>query len=190
MRNFDRLSLVAHFFLRHFFPSLTRPNTSLGEKKNTSRTRENTISENDQSRRLFRIHERSKVTRYRSFRAGYCASVGTLSSSLRSPRRCIFAPYVCPTCTRHLNTRAYSPAQSRPPPLLCVNCIIFTPNTFRPHAPRHGPPGSTGQIAHVHRKSPPVSQRVPLFYPNTPRSALSSTWVFPFFFTKVTYIRT
>lgn len=95
--------------------------------------------------------------------------------------RCIFAPYVCPTCTRHLNTRAYSPAQSRPPPLLCVNCIIFTPNTFRPHAPRHGPPGSTGQIAHVHRKSPPVSQRIPLFYPSTPRSALSSTWVFPFF---------
>lgn len=69
-----------------------------------------------------------------------------------------------------------SQAQSRPPPLLCVNCIIFTPNTFRPHASRHGPPGSTGQIAHVHRKSPPgtVSQRTPLFYPSTPRSALSS----------------
>lgn len=56
-----------------------------------------------------------------------------------------------------------SPAESRPPPLLCVNCIIFTPNTFRPHAPRHGPPGSTGQIAHVHRKSPRArSASVPL----------------------------
>jgi len=67
--------------------------------------------------------------------------------------------------------------QSRPPSLLCVNCIIFTPNTFRPHAPRHGPPGSTGQIAHVHRKSPPstVSQLTPPFYPSTSRSVLSST---------------
>lgn len=77
-----------------------------------------------------------------------------------------FAPRVassfhtCSTCTRHLNIRA-SPAHSGPSPLLCVNCIIFTPNTVRSpvcRAPR--PPRSTGQIAHVHRKSPPgtVSQ--------------------------------
>lgn len=113
-----------------------------------------------------------------------------------------FAPRVasslhtCSTCTRHLNIRA-SPAHSGPSPLLCVNCIIFTPNTVRSpvrRAPR--PPGSTGQIAHVHRKSPPgtVSQphvALPAATPKaaTPRHPTLPTWVFPFF-PKVTYIRT
>lgn len=53
-------------------------------------------------------------------------------------------------------------------------------------APR--PPGSTGQIAHVHRKSPPgtVSQphvALPAATPKaaTPRHPTLPTWVFPFF---------
>jgi len=140
---------------------------------------------------VFRIHERSKMTRYRSIRPGYCASVGTLSSFPHSPPPP--ALHLRPIRMPHVHTsfeyvRVF-PAQSRPPPLLCVNCIIFTPNTFRPHASRHGPPGSTGQIAHVHRKSPPGHGQpaYPSVLPqHTPQRSIF--YVSLLFFPKVTYI--
>lgn len=153
---------------------------------------------------MFRIHERLKVTRYRSILPRLLCVVGTPSpfahlspsSTPRSPPRVASSLHTRSTCTRHLNIRA-SPAHSGPSPLLCVNCIIFTPNTVRSpvrRAPR--PPGSTGQIAHVHRKSPPgtVSQphvASPRRYPKSGHPATPYlTHVGLPFFPKVTYIRT
>ena len=136
--------------------------------------------------RLFRIHERSKVTRYRSIQTGYCASVGTLSSFPHSPPlhppHCIFAPYVCPTCAHVIWIRARIPGVvSSSSPIMC-KLYYFYPKYISPPCVAPRASRSTGQIAHVHRKSPPgmVSQRTPPFYSNIPRSALSFTWVFPF----------
>lgn len=90
-------------------------------------------------------------------------------------------PYVCPTCTHHLNTRAracISPSRSRPPSLLCVNCIIFTPNTFRPHAPPHGLQGQQVKLHMSIVSHPPWHGQSS--YPSSTLS-LPSTWVFPFY---------
>lgn len=103
--------------------------------------------------------------------------IGTLSPSSSPPRsRCIFAPRAH---VIWIHTRA-SPPRSRPPPLLCVNCIIFTPNTFRPHAPRHGLRGQQVKLHMSIVSHPPatVSQCTP---PVCRPSSLPSTWVFPFF---------
>lgn len=119
---------------------------------------------------------RSKVTRYRSIRIGYCAPPGTHCPA--SPR-CIFPPYVCPTCTRHLNTRARIPlplAVSSSFPIMC-KLYYFYPKYISPPCAAPRPPGSTGQIAHVHRKSPPGHGQ----YPSGAAAPLPSTWVFPSF---------
>lgn len=103
-----------------FFSALTREalRRCRNHRKNKYE-RENTVDET--KLRLFRIHERSKSNWYRSI------------------ERCPL--FINPLVIPALLNGASSPTGPRArviwircpvSPLLCVNCIIFTPNTFRP----------------------------------------------------------
>lgn len=94
-------------------------------------------------------------------------------------------------CTRHLNTRA-SPAQSSP--LLCVNCIIFTPNTVLSpeRRARHGLRGQQVKlhmsiVSHPRARSASHVSPPPLPPQRPPRGTLLTDHVVPFF-PKVTYM--
>lgn len=153
------------------------------------RTRENTIS--DQSRVCFVFMSDQRWRGIDRFGSAIVHQSAHCPPSPIPPPALHLRPIRVPHVHTSFEYARISPAQSRPPPLLCVNCIIFTPNTFRPHAPRHGPLGSTGQIAHVHRKSPPGHGQpaYPSVLPqHTPQRSIF--YVGLPFFPKVTYIRT
>lgn len=83
------------------------------------------------------------------------------------------------TCTRHLNTRI--PGEISPSSPIMCKLYYFYPKYISPPCAAPRPLGSTGQIAHVHRKSPPgtvsqctpplrpiASPRLPTFYVGLP----------------------
>lgn len=182
----DRLALI---FSRLAF--LTRPCTSLKKEKKTNTNERGKTAISDRSRRVCFVFMSDR--RWRGIDRFESAIVHRPGHTVLPPPVALHLcpPYVCSTCTRHLNTRArlHPPvAVSSSFPIMC-KLYYFYPKYISPPCAAPRPPGSTGQIAHVHRKSPPghgqlaypssaLSQQLPTFHVGLP------------FFPKVTYIRT